>query len=49
LGSLRFGPDGPLAGFYPGLAGAARADWLFMIGLLGIGLALHDPSETGKV
>ncbi|PZS26709.1 MAG: hypothetical protein DLM59_17750 [Pseudonocardiales bacterium] len=31
---------GPLAGFYQSLAGAAWADWLFMIGLAGIGIAL---------
>ena len=40
LGFLKFGTEGPLASFYQGLAGAAWADWLFMIGLLGIGLAL---------
>ncbi|MGF0117184.1 hypothetical protein ACQFYA_12790 [Promicromonospora sp. Marseille-Q5078] len=31
---------GPLAGFYQGLAGQAWVDWVFMIGLLGIGMAL---------
>ena len=31
---------GPLADFYSSLAGNAFVDWLFMIGLLGIGLAL---------
>ncbi len=31
---------GPLASFYQGFAGAAWADWLFMVGLLGIGVAL---------
>jgi thiosulfate dehydrogenase [quinone] large subunit len=40
LGFLKFGTEGPLAGFYQGFAGAAWADWLFMVGLLGIGLAL---------
>ncbi|WP_137121753.1 DoxX family membrane protein [Segeticoccus rhizosphaerae] len=40
MGFLKFGTDGPLAGFYQGFAGAAWADWLFMIGLAGIGLAL---------
>ena len=40
LGFLKFGTDGPLAGFYQGFAGAAWADWLFMIGLAGIGLSL---------
>ena len=40
LGFLKFGSDGPLASFYQSFAGAAWANWLFMIGLLGIGLAL---------
>jgi thiosulfate dehydrogenase (quinone) large subunit len=39
-GFLSFGTKGPLADFYAGFAGAAWADWLFMAGLLGIGLAL---------
>jgi thiosulfate dehydrogenase [quinone] large subunit len=39
-GFLKFGADGPFKGFYNNLAGAAWADWLFMLGLLGIGLAL---------
>lgn len=39
-GFLRFGADGPFDGFYHSIAGAAWADWLFMLGLLGIGLAL---------
>jgi thiosulfate dehydrogenase [quinone] large subunit len=39
-GFLSFGTSGPLAGFYQGLAGNAVVDWLFMVGLLGIGLAL---------
>ncbi|WP_265522272.1 hypothetical protein [Oerskovia flava] len=34
------GVEGPFAGLFNGMAGAAWADWLFMIGLLGIGLAL---------
>jgi thiosulfate dehydrogenase [quinone] large subunit len=34
------GVEGPFAGFYNGMAGAAWADWLFMAGLLGIGVAL---------
>lgn len=34
------GVEGPLAGFYNGLAGIAVIDWLFMLGLLGIGLTL---------
>ena len=40
LGFLKFGSDGPLSSFYQSFAGAAWANWLFMIGLFGIGLAL---------
>jgi thiosulfate dehydrogenase (quinone) large subunit len=40
LGFLKFGADGPMSGFYHSIAGAAWADWAFMLGLLGIGLAL---------
>jgi thiosulfate dehydrogenase (quinone) large subunit len=40
FGFLTFGTDGPFAGFYQGIAGATWADWLFMIGLVGIGAAL---------
>ncbi len=40
FGFLEFGTSGPLAEFFQSFAGAAWADWLFMIGLLGIGLAL---------
>jgi thiosulfate dehydrogenase [quinone] large subunit len=32
--------SGPLEGVYHNIAGAAWADWLFMIGLAGIGIAL---------
>jgi thiosulfate dehydrogenase [quinone] large subunit len=39
-GFLKFGADGPFQGFYNSIAGAALVDWLFMLGLLGIGLAL---------
>ena len=39
-GFLKFGTKGPFADFYHGIAGAAWADWLFMLALLGIGLAL---------
>ncbi|WP_051704422.1 DoxX family membrane protein [Glycomyces sp. NRRL B-16210] len=39
-GFLAHGTQGPLADFYQGMAGSALADWLFMIGLAGIGLAL---------
>lgn len=40
LGFLKFGSEGPLSSFYQSFAGAAWANWLFMIGLFGIGLAL---------
>lgn len=40
MGFLKFGTEGPLAGVYQSIAGAAWADWLFMIGLAGIGLSL---------
>jgi thiosulfate dehydrogenase [quinone] large subunit len=40
LGFLKFGTKGPLADFYQSFAGASWANWLFMIGLAGIGLAL---------
>ncbi|WBB69013.1 DoxX family membrane protein [Micromonospora sp. WMMD812] len=39
-GFLAFGTAGPFEGFYHGIAGAAWADWLFMIGLAAIGAAL---------
>lgn len=39
-GFLQFATDGPFAEFYQGLAGNPLTDWLFMMGLLGIGLAL---------
>jgi thiosulfate dehydrogenase [quinone] large subunit len=39
-GFLKFGADGPFQSFYNDVAGAAWADWLFMLGLLGIGTAL---------
>lgn len=39
-GFLKFGTKGPLAEFYQSFAGATWANWLFMIGLLGIGVAL---------
>jgi thiosulfate dehydrogenase [quinone] large subunit len=34
------GAIGPFAGFYQSIAGAGWVDWIFMIGLIGIGLAL---------
>ena len=39
-GFLAFGTKGPLADFYGNLAGNPIVDWLFMLGLLGIGTAL---------
>ncbi|MBA9002767.1 DoxX family membrane protein [Thermomonospora cellulosilytica] len=39
-GFLKNTPAGPFEGFYHGLAGAVWADWLFMLGLAGIGTAL---------
>lgn len=39
-GFLANAPTGPLQDFYNGIAGDAWADWLFMLGLLGIGVAL---------
>ncbi|HZJ07988.1 MAG TPA: hypothetical protein VFD59_21375 [Nocardioidaceae bacterium] len=39
-GFLAFGAAGPFKEFYNSIAGAAWADWLFMFGLLGIGVAL---------
>ena len=34
------GANGPLAGFYGNIAGSPIVDWLFMLGLLGVGVAL---------
>lgn len=41
-GFLKFGvnPESPFASFFNGLAGNVLVDWLFMLALLGIGLAL---------
>ncbi len=39
-GFLAFGADGPFKGFYNSIAGAGWADTLFMLALLGIGIAL---------
>ncbi|RXR24751.1 DoxX family protein [Oerskovia turbata] len=39
-GFLEGATTGPFADFYQGLAGQAWVDWVFMIGLLGVGLAL---------
>ena len=40
FGYLKFGTAGPLAPFFQALAGNPVVDWLFMVGLLFIGLAL---------
>lgn len=40
LGYLKGATAGPLSGLYQSLAGAAWLDWLFMLGLLGLGIAL---------
>lgn len=39
-GYLSFAAEGPLAGLAHDLAGVPVIDWLFMLGLLGVGLAL---------
>jgi len=39
-GFLAFGADGPLDSFYHSIAGDAWADWLFMLGLLGVGVTM---------
>ncbi len=39
-GFLKFTTRGPLAAFYQSLAGNVLVDWLFMLGLFGIGTAL---------
>lgn len=38
-GFLKFGTKGPFAATFQGLAGQPWVDWLFMLGLLGIGAA----------
>ena len=40
FGYLKFATHGPLAGVFQALAGNALVDWLFMVGLLLIGIAL---------
>jgi thiosulfate dehydrogenase [quinone] large subunit len=40
MGFLKFSAAGPFKGFYHSIAGTAWADWLFMLGLAGIGAAL---------
>ncbi|HAO81737.1 MAG: DoxX family protein [Parcubacteria group bacterium GW2011_GWD2_43_10] len=39
-GFLKFSTHGPLAGLYQALTGSGLVDWLFMLGLAGIGLGL---------
>lgn len=49
------GVEGPFAGFFNSMSGHAWADWLFMLGLLGIGLAftfgvfMHIASWAGAL
>lgn len=40
LGFLKFGSKGPFKGLFVDMAGNAAADWLYMAGLLAIGVAL---------
>ena len=40
FGFLEFGTKGPFADAYQNIAGNAFVDWMFMLGLLGIGVAL---------
>jgi thiosulfate dehydrogenase [quinone] large subunit len=40
MGFLKFSAAGPFKSFYHGIAGDAWADWLFMVGLGAIGVAL---------
>jgi thiosulfate dehydrogenase [quinone] large subunit len=39
-GFLTFGTKAPFADFFAGMAGSVTVEWLFMLGLLGIGLPL---------
>ncbi|MDO8590383.1 MAG: hypothetical protein Q7R65_00190 [bacterium] len=39
-GFLQFGVHGPFADFYHSLAGSGMVDWLFMLGLLFVGISL---------
>ena len=39
-GFLQFGTQGPFKDFYASMAGEAWADWLYMVGALGLGIAL---------
>jgi thiosulfate dehydrogenase [quinone] large subunit len=40
FGFLKFAAKGPFADFYQGLASVELVEWLFMLGLLGVGVAL---------
>jgi len=40
MGFLKKGAEGPFADFYHSIAGATWTNWLFMLGLAGIGIAL---------
>src|SRR3989338_9243781 len=40
LGFLKFGSSGPFAPIFQGMAGSGIIDWLFMLGLLLVGLCL---------
>lgn len=40
LGFLKFGTHGPFSSFYQSIAGQPLVNWLFMLGLLGIGIAM---------
>jgi len=40
FGFLNFGTSGPFVGFYQGLATSEAVEWMFMLGLLFIGLPL---------
>lgn len=44
--SFGVNPDSPFAGFFTSLARYAIVDWAFMVGLLGIGLALTWASDA---
>lgn len=39
-GFLKFATKGPLVDVYQSMAGSAMVEWLFMLGILGVGIAL---------
>lgn len=39
-GFLKFGTQGPLVNLFQNLSGSIIVDWLFMLGMLGVGIAL---------